>query len=226
MANKFNPDNKLSPQELAKHLRQPQGDTGKEVGVQMNKSNKHICLNTYKVLDPKAGSNILEIGMGNGFFVKDLLMMAESMHYTGVDFSSLMVEEASDLNKEFIDKGTVQFNSASIENLPFPDNSFDYITTTNTIYFWPQPVGNMKELFRVLKPHGKVLIAYRSKNCMNKIELTKFGFTIYESEDVENLMVEAGFDEVATKTIKEPELEFDGKVFQMEGFFTSGVKSV
>lgn len=224
MAEKFNPDDNLSSKELAKHLRQPDGETGRQVGLQMNKGNRHICLNSYKILNPQNGNQVLEIGMGNGFFVKDLLTMANNLKYTGVDFSATMVAESILLNKELVDKEVAIFIEASIEKLPFKDNTFDSITTTNTLYFWPQPTNNVSELLRVLKPNGKLLIAYRTKSCMDQLELAKFGFEKYEILDVENLLDRVGFRDIITQTINEPELEFDGKPFQMTGIFTIGRK--
>lgn len=223
MAKKFNPST-LSPQELAKHLRQPKGETGKQIGLEMNKSNLHICINSYKILAVKNDNHILEIGMGNGFYIKDLLQMATNLKYTGVDFSPTMLSEASEINKRFTTTAQVSFKQASIEALPFPDNSFDCISTTNTIYFWPQPKENIKELIRVLKPGGKLLLAYRSKSCMDQLELAKHGFEKYERKDVEALLNDANFKEVRTQMIKEPALEFDEKTFQMEGFYTTGIK--
>ncbi len=223
MADEFNTE-KLSPEELAKHLRKPDGETGKSIGLQMNKGNKHICLNTYKVLNPSKGQHILEIGMGNGFFIKDLLQMAESLIYTGVDFSPTMVETARQLNDKFIKDGVVGFKQASIEDLPFPDNFFDCISTTNTLYFWPQPEENIEELQRVLKPNGKLLIAYRSKEFLNELELAQHGFEKYEQNAVEKLMIDAGFGKVSTQEITEPELTFDGKRLSMVGLFTEGFK--
>ncbi|MBL4559954.1 MAG: class I SAM-dependent methyltransferase [Labilibaculum sp.] len=224
MTEKFNPDNDLTPKELAKQLRLPEGETGKQIGLQMNKGNKHICLNSYKVLNPKNGDHILEIGMGNGFFIKDLLLMATGLKYTGVDFSATMIHEANLINKELIDAGHIQFKQASIEKLPFNDSSFDSITTTNTLYFWPQPVQNAQELLRVLKPNGKLLIAYRSKNFMDQIEFSKHGFEKYEIQDVESLLREIGLKQINTQIIEEPALEFDGEVIQMEGIYTAGIK--
>jgi len=224
MAKKFNSDTTLPPKELAKHLRQPDGEIGKEIGLQMNKSNKHICLNSYKILDPQNENHILEVGMGNGFFIKDLLNMADNLKYTGIDFSSTMVKEASLLNKTLINDKRVYLEEASIEILPFNDNSFDRISTTNTLYFWPHPVNNIQELLRVLKPNGKLLIAYRSKSCMDQLELAKHGFEKYENQAVENLLRDAGLKNVLTEIIKETALEFDGKVFQMEGIYTTGMK--
>ena len=39
----------------------------------MNLGNKQINLNSYQLLNPKAGERLLEIGMGNGYFIPDLL---------------------------------------------------------------------------------------------------------------------------------------------------------
>tara|TARA_R110002049_G_scaffold308754_1_gene513919 strand:+ start:62218 stop:62904 length:687 start_codon:yes stop_codon:yes gene_type:complete len=225
MAEKFNPDNKLTHKELAQQLRKPVGNIGKEVGLQMNRGNKFICINSYKVLNPKACDRILEIGMGNGFFIKDLLAMADNLDYTGVDFSKTMVEEASALNKKLIGTGKVRFCEASIEKLPFNDNSFDCITTTNTLYFWPKPENDVKELSRVLKPGGKLLIGYRSKRFMDKIVLSKYGFEKYEIQDVESLLKNASFKQVSTQVIDEPDLDFDGKTFKIQGVYSVCHKS-
>lgn len=224
MAEKFNSDKKLGPKELAKHLRQPTGETGKAVGIEMNKGNKHICLNSYDILNPKAGNSILEIGMGNGFFVKDLFQKEKELTYVGVDFSSEMVEEATQFNQDLIKKGKVAFYEASIEKLPFEDDFFDCITTTNTLYFWPEPDKNIKELLRVLKPQGKLLVAYRSKDLMDQIELSQFGFEKYDVPAVECLFKTGGFNEINTRVINEPDLEFDDKPFKMQGYYTIGLK--
>ncbi|MGY5352950.1 class I SAM-dependent methyltransferase [Wenyingzhuangia sp. IMCC45533] len=220
MAEKFNTED-LTAKELAKHLRQPTGSQGKKIGMQMNKGNKEICLNSYKVLKPKDHQSILEIGMGNGFFVEGLLSMANDLKYVGADFSAVMVEEAQKINGHL---KSASFVEASVEELPFPNNEFDLITTTNTIYFWPNLEQNIKEVLRVLRPNGKLLIAYRSKSFMDQLELSNYGFNKFESNDIENLLSEHHFKNIETVTVTEPELEFDHKVFSMEGLYTIGFK--
>lgn len=224
MAEKFNSEESLSPKELAQHLRKPTGEKGKEIAEQMNKGNKEICLNTYKVLNPENGNKILEIGMGNGFFVQDLLYMAEDLYYVGADFSPEMVDEAKRINENFINLGKAHFICASIDKIPFEADSFDCITTTNTIYFWHNPNESLIEILRVLKPGGKFLCAYRSKSCMDQIAFTKHGFTKFTSSSVESLFSENGFNNVTTEIIKESDLEFDGQPFEMAGIYTSGFK--
>ena len=223
MAEAFNVKN-LSIEELAAQLRKPKGEDGVEVGKQMNKGNKHICLNSYKVLNPKPSSIVLEIGMGNGFFIQDLIESTHDLMYVGLDFSKTMIEEACKLNQKLIDEDTVTFVNGSVEELPFKDNSINYVTTTNTIYFWPDLKENAKEIYRVLKPNGKLLIGYRSKEFMDKIELSRHGFNKYTQEEVENLLQMTGFKNIETEIIPEPELDFGGKLMEMEGLYTFGIK--
>ena len=92
------------------------------------------------------------------------------------------------------------------------------------IYFWPNPSANAKELLRVLKPGGKLLIGYRGKDCMDQLELAKYNFEKYKIEDVENLINSAGFNKVVSEIIDEPELKFGGEVRQMKGIYTTGEK--
>ena len=223
MSEKFNISN-LSKQELATQLRKPEGSNGKEVGKQMNKGNKFICLNSYKVLNPQKNSLVLEIGMGNGLFIKDLLNNANNIEYIGLDFSQTMIDEAIALNQNLIDEQKVSFINGSVDSLPFKDNSIDYITTTNTVYFWPDLTVNAKEIYRVLKPNGKILIGYRSKEMMDKIELANFGFNKYTKNEIEALLRDSGFRKIETAIISEPNLDFDGKPIEMEGFYSTGIK--
>ena len=58
---------------IASQLRLPEGAIGKEVGANMNKGNRLMNLEAIKHLGISENDNILEIGMGNGFFVKDIL---------------------------------------------------------------------------------------------------------------------------------------------------------
>lgn len=223
MSKKFNTV-QLSKQELAAQLKMPKGKEGKKIGEEMNKGNKYICLNTYKILDPKPNKLILEIGMGNGFFVKDLLKMAKDITYIGVDFSDVMVEEATKINQEFTNTKQASFLTASVDKLPIKDASIDYITTTNTIYFWPNLKNSLQELCRVLKPNGKLVIGYRSKELMEQIELTKYGFDKFLTSEIEDILQKSGFKHIITETIPEPDLDFDGVPLTMEGCYSVGIK--
>ncbi len=224
MTKKFETEKKLSPQELAAQLRKPEGEPGVDVGLQMNEANEHISLNTYRQLQAMPGEHILEIGMGNGHFVKDLFLLCPDLWYTGVDYSGTMVHAARELNATMIKNGNVNFEEASIDQLPVEDASIDGVVTANTIYFWPNPMDNARELIRVLKNGGRAVIAYRSTGCMDELEFTKYGFEKYAPADVESLLSSAGFSSVRTTKIPEPEVEFEGQLVSIDGYYTIGFK--
>lgn len=104
---------------LAMQLKKSEGETGVEVAHAMNSSNERINRWTIEQLNVSPGDNILEIGMGNGFFVKDILLVDSSVNYTGGDHSELMVNEATSLNKDFVDKQRARFFQSDIQNFAF-----------------------------------------------------------------------------------------------------------
>jgi ubiquinone/menaquinone biosynthesis C-methylase UbiE len=46
----------------------------------------------------------------------------------------------------------------TVSSLPFADNMFDFVTAFETYYFWPNLNDDLKEIKRVLKPGGTLLI--------------------------------------------------------------------
>lgn len=213
-----------TPQEIAAQLRKPEGEAGIAIGDLMNKGNEAINLTTYKKLELKDNEHLLEIGMGNGKFIPHTLSLAENLSYTGLDFSKTMVTSAINYNKEIIENGSVSILEGSIEKIPFPEASFDKVCTINTLYFWPNPLENSKELLRVLKPEGKLIVAIRPKEIMDAMEITKYGFTKYMGEDAQKLLIEAGFKNVTFEILEEPDYKFDENSTKLQGCFVIGYK--
>ncbi len=222
MAEKFNTSD-LSKEEIAKNLRKPEGDSGIEIGKQMNKGNEYISKYSYDQLKPIANEKVLEIGMGNGYFVPYLMELAD-VDYTGLDYSSLMVSEAKKLNSALQEQHSIKFIEGSVEKVPFEADFFDAIVTANTIYFWPDVVENAKELLRVLKQGGRLLVAYREKELLDKIEFTKYGFNKYSISEVEEILNQSGFNTISTSVLSEPSLDFDGKPLKIQGIYTVAYK--
>jgi ubiquinone/menaquinone biosynthesis C-methylase UbiE len=197
--------------ELARQLRQPHGENATEVGERMNKGNELMNLSAIKMLEAQAGDVILEIGMGNGFFVKDILNLAPAIHYIGCDFSEEMVKEAISANKEFINNHQAKFFLASADALPFESPTFNKVFTVNTLYFWDNPPLVLNEIKRVLKPEGQLLIAFRPRWAMEQYAFTQYGFTMYSQEALSSLLADNGFKVIKTFEEQEPEQEINGQ---------------
>lgn len=195
--------------EIARQLRKPNGDFGREVGTMMNDSNNLMNRFAIETLNPSAGDNILEIGMGNGYFVKDILSADETIHYTGADFSDVMIKESTKNNKEWIERKRASFVQADAGKLPFDDNSFTKIFTVNTLYFWDDPIPILSELARVLQPGGSLYLVFRPKSSMEQMPFTEYGFNMYPVKDAEALLQENNFRISDKKNLKEPVLPGD-----------------
>ena len=192
---------------IAAQLRQPSGEYAIEVGKKMNEGNHDINLYTIKALNLKPGDNILEIGMGNGLFVKNIVQADNSITYTGLDFSEIMIDEADKQNEIFIKSGQVKFILENAEKLPFESELFDKIFSVNTIYFWDQPGLVFSEIHRVLKPGGQIIISIRPKSVMQHYPFTKYGFTMFTKYELQNLLTDNNFRVTTTLEKEEPNLE-------------------
>jgi ubiquinone/menaquinone biosynthesis C-methylase UbiE len=212
-------DENLTPQELAKQLKKPEGDTRKIVGDGMNKSNLHINTNAFNLLDLNENDSVLEVGFGNGKLIPELFKRANNITYCGLDLSATMVDEATTFNSDLVKDGTVELLEGNINQLCYRTNTFDKIVTVNTLYFWDKPEEVMQELKRVLKPNGKLVIGIRDKDLVKEMPFTKFGFTLYKGTEAVELAKSADFKSVELINKDEPEIEVNGEVYFLTGSF-------
>ncbi|MDP3918644.1 MAG: class I SAM-dependent methyltransferase [Nanoarchaeota archaeon] len=97
--------------------------------------------------------NVLEIGVGTG---KNLPYYKKDTQIIGIDISSKMLAKAhlkvKELNKN------INLKQADATKLPFKDKSFDYVVCTFVLCSVPDPVATIKEMVRVCKEGGKVVM--------------------------------------------------------------------
>lgn len=105
-------------------------------------------------MDPDGVERLLDIGCGGGATIGRLAALAPDAKVTGVDYSPVSVQESREFNASLIREGRVDVIEASVEKLPFENDTFDRITTVESFYFWPAPDENLKEVLRVLKQGG------------------------------------------------------------------------
>ncbi len=211
---------------IASQLRQPHGEHAVEIGKKMNVSNLHINLNTIEALELQDNDNILEIGMGNGLFVKDVLSKANALHYAGCDFSESMIEESGKYNSDYVKSGQASFHLTNASQLPFEKEVFDKVFTINTIYFWENTTQVLSEIRRVLKPDGKITIAIRPKSLMDHYPFVKYGFNTFCKEDLVKLLSENQFKITDVLEKEEPAQEFNGQQILFSTLLISAVKAI
>jgi ubiquinone/menaquinone biosynthesis C-methylase UbiE len=102
---------------------------------------------------PKGTSKLLDAGCGTGNILVAIKKMHVDINCTGIDFSSAMLCRA----KQKLP--LVNFRQLSLnEKLPFPDKYFDVITCIKVIFAVADPEYTIKELKRVLKDGGALII--------------------------------------------------------------------
>lgn len=203
--------------EVAAQLRKPEGELGDEVAEKMNEGNLEMNLRTIEWLDLTDNMEVLEIGMGNGFFVKEILHAAERVHYTGCDYSEDMIRLANQINEQYTENGQAEFVLAKADCLQLAGQSMDRIFTVNTIYFWEDQQAVLKEFKRLLKPDGRILITIRPKSCMLNYPTTRYHFEFFEKEDVEELLVYSGFTVTRSEQfVESKQVEILGNTFDAE----------
>lgn len=180
------------------------------MGNLMCKINAPMNETTIQLLGINEEDNVLEIGFGNGKYIAEIAEKMKGTHVFGIDFSDAMVETATKLNKTFIEQGRVHIEQGNIENIPFGDRMFNKIFTVNTIYFWSDPILALREIQRVLKPGGRVVITFRSKAIMSQRSSEQYAFSLYtpESEEVENLLKETGYSNISIQSIRDKSIEY------------------
>jgi len=105
-------------------------------------------------------ATVLDVGCGGGRTIGKLAKLAGAVY--GVDYAAGSVAASCAHNKELIEQGQVVVRRASVSALPFPDDFFDLVTAEETQYYWPDVENDMREILRVLKPGGRIMVVAES----------------------------------------------------------------
>ena len=114
----------------------------------------------------------------------------------GIDISEESVIRAKIVNADVLDK-QVFVEQGSAESLPYKDEQFDLVTAVETIYFWPNIPGCLKEVLRVLKSGGRFVIIVEDVDVGSKWTNVVEGMTVYPPEQLKQFLDEAGFTRTA-----------------------------
>lgn len=110
----------------------------------------------------RSGDSILEVGVGTGI---NAALYPRDCAVTGIDLSSSMLEKA---RERVIRKGlrNIRLLEMDAANLKFDANSFDIVYAPYVISVVPDPVAVVREMHRVCRPGGRVIVLnhFRSAN--------------------------------------------------------------
>ena len=182
----------------------PVGKAGEEMLIRMNASHYDVTGWALDFMELSGNETVLDIGCGGGETLKRISQKTTG-HLTGLDYSPVSVKMTSQRNAEIIASGRMNVIEASVEKMPFSDNSFDRIITVESFYFWKNPPENLKEVHRVLATDGIFLIV---ADIHGGIELSgkqlenirKYNLYNPAPEEFYELLSDAGFKDVKIHT--------------------------
>lgn len=145
---------------------------------------------------------ILDVGCGGGRTIDKLASLASAGRVSGIDISTQSVVVSRRTNAKWIEAGRVDIQQASVSKLPFTDAQFDLVTAVETHYYWPDPIADLREILRVLKPGGRlVLIAetYKGQSLGALVEpaMKLIGARYLTAHEHRDLLASAGFAQIA-----------------------------
>jgi ubiquinone/menaquinone biosynthesis C-methylase UbiE len=109
---------------------------------------------------------ILDVGCGGGRTIRELAGIVTAGRVFGVDYSMASVEASRETNRDAVGAGRVDIQHGTVSQLPFADAMFDLVTAVETHYYWPDPKHDAREILRVLRPGGTLLViaeAYKGR---------------------------------------------------------------
>ena len=102
----------------------------------------------------QSSDTVLEVGIGTGL---NLPLYPAHCRLTGIDLSSEMLDKAIDRVQQ-LTMPNVTLKVMDATSLDFADNEFDKAVATYTISAVPDPVAVLREMRRVVRPGGKIVI--------------------------------------------------------------------
>jgi SAM-dependent methyltransferase len=179
---------------LAKQLRRPDGIIGRFIAGRLNRGNQEIIASAIEALELTTPSVAADLGFGGGIGLRLLLDRPEVSEVVGIDFAPAMLTAARKRFGAEIADGRLRLESGSLTGLPLPDSSLDGAITVNTVYFLDDLAPALRELARVLRPGGRVVIGIGDPDAMADMPFTEHGFHLRSIPELEASILAADLE--------------------------------
>lgn len=166
-----------------------------------------------RLADLRPGERVLDVGCGTGVVTR---LAAERVGddgaVAGLDINPAMLAVARSVTPA---ETSIEWHEASAESLPLPDDSFDVVLSQMSLQFVDDKPSALREMRRVLVPGGRMVVNVPGREtpvfgAMASAMQRHIGpeaagfvhhvFSLHDPEELESLLSDAGFEDIATAT--------------------------
>jgi ubiquinone/menaquinone biosynthesis C-methylase UbiE len=179
---------------FSNQARKPSGLFGRFImSTIFDQGNAHLNSFVYELMSVQPDDQILEIGFGTGKLINKMVQQISNGCIVGVDFSDTMVSIAKKKNRKHIDKGKVKLFNGNFDEMTFGTDYFTKICSINTLYFWSNPKHTARKILAILKPKGRLVLAFEDIEQLKQRNLSSDIFHLYSKDSIQDLLISAGF---------------------------------
>jgi len=181
---------------FSKQARRPGGLFGRIVmRIVFDQGNALLNNLVCDLMSVQTDDRVIEIGSGTGKLIYKMAQKIDNGLIEGVDFSGAMVSIARKRNKNNIANGRVKILEGNFDEMPIEKEGFTKACSINTIYFWPEPKLTAKKIAEILRPEGKLVLAFEDIGQLKQRKLNQDVFHLYSKDEVSAFLIDAGFSD-------------------------------
>jgi ubiquinone/menaquinone biosynthesis C-methylase UbiE len=109
---------------------------------------------------------VLDVGTGTASLAIEFAKRILGVQVVGLDLSDVILELARDNARKSEVPLRVSFEKGDAEDMPFEDDIFDLVISSDTLHLIKNPVKMFNEIHRVLKPEGRFFISDLRRSCL------------------------------------------------------------
>lgn len=111
------------------------------------------CADVVEVAVPRQGQDVLDVACGTGVVTRAVAdRLAGHGRVVGLDLNPTMLAVAARVRPD------IEWRQGDAEHLPYADGTFDLVTCQASLMFFPSPVAALREMARVTRPDGAVVV--------------------------------------------------------------------
>jgi ubiquinone/menaquinone biosynthesis C-methylase UbiE len=174
-------------------------------GEGMEKGHRPVGEQAIELMAIPADARVLDVGCGSGWASRLMAASAVNGRVVGIDIADEMIRLAGETSSSF---PNTEFQVASAEKLPFSDGEFSHAFSMESLYYYADMPGALREIRRVLEPGGlfvTVVDLYLENRPSHQwVEDLKVPVQLLSTAQYRMLFEEAGFRDVRDRRLLDP----------------------